>query len=58
MPVLHCHALTVAHASQKLLDSRVYVPLDLVVLLATLQVNSIIIGRFMSNMMQIYMYSY
>ncbi len=51
MPVLQCHALTVAHASQKLLGSLVYVPLNLVVLLATLQVNSIVIGRFMSNMM-------
>ena len=41
MPVLHRHALTVARASQKLLDSCVYVPLDLVVLLATLQVSLI-----------------
>lgn len=51
MPVLQCHALMVAHASQKLLDSCVYVPLDLVVLLATLQVSLVIIGSFMSNMM-------
>ena len=51
MPVLQCHALMVAHALHKLVDSCVYVPLDLVVLLAIIQVSLVIIGSFMSNMM-------
>ena len=39
MPVLYCHALMVAHASQKLPGSCVYVPLDLVGLLAISRVS-------------------